>query len=111
VHDRLDPRELRDGAGDQWIAGGALAISALAAASIGVYTVDVVLAVAALVWLPVVLEGKLAAPRAGHHRMGWSTVFPVRMYAAMAFAVGFTAFARAWTWVALVMGARGGLHR
>jgi hypothetical protein len=100
---RFDPGELRRGGGDQWIAGGALAISALAAADIGIDTLDIVLAAAALAWLPVVLAGELAAPRTGHHRTRWSTVFPVGMYAAMAFAVGFTAFAHAWTWVALAV--------
>ena len=99
----FDARELQQGAGDQWIAGDALAISALAAADIGIGTVDVILAAAALAWLPVVLAGELAAPRTGHHRTRWSTVFPVGMYAEMSFAVGFTAFAHLWTWVAVAV--------
>jgi hypothetical protein len=100
---RLDARELRRGAGDQWIAGGALAISALAAADIGLRPLDHLLAAAALAWLPVLIAGELAAPRAGDPGTRWSTVFPVGMYAAMAFAVGLTGFAHVWAWVALAV--------
>jgi hypothetical protein len=68
-----------------------------------VRVLDHVLAAAALAWLPVLIAGELAAPRAGDPGKRWSTVFPVGMYAAMAFAVGLTGFARVWTWVALAV--------
>jgi Voltage-dependent anion channel len=110
------------GRGDQWVAGGALAISALAAGDVDaalratsaaaglagpLRTVALVLWLLAMAWLPVLVAGELRAPRTGFDARRWSTVFPVGMYAAMSIAVGHAAarpailaFARAWVWVA-----------
>jgi hypothetical protein len=114
--------EVRRGRGDQWVAGGALAISALAAGDADaalratgaaaalagpLRTVALGLWLLAMAWLPVLVAGELRAPRTGFDARRWSTVFPVGMYAAMSFAVGHAAarpailaFARAWVWVA-----------
>jgi len=100
----FDRREIARGRGDQWIAGGALAIGALAAAaahtprpvSLGLWGL-------AMAWLPLLLAGELLSPGRGFDARRWSTVFPVGMYAAMSHAVGVSAFARAWTWVAVAV--------
>jgi hypothetical protein len=104
---RFDPRELLHGTGDQWIAGGALAISALACAELSARAGAVVLWACAMAWLPALLAGELLHPRRGGVPDRWSTAFPVGMYAAMSFAVGRLAglgwmltFARGWTVVA-----------
>jgi tellurite resistance protein TehA-like permease len=117
----FDLREIRCGRGDQWIAGGALAIAALAAATaagaVGGARPDGVLGTAAFVlwllavaWLPVLLAGETMRPRTGFAMRRWSTVFPVGMYAAMSFAVGdatarpwIVTLARRWTWVAVAV--------
>jgi len=118
----FDRAQVRRGRGDQWVAGGALAISALAAgdadaalratgAAAGLVaplrTVALGLWLLAMAWLPVLVAGELRAPRTGFDARRWSTVFPVGMYAAMSIAVGHAAarpailaFARAWVWVA-----------
>jgi tellurite resistance protein TehA-like permease len=118
----FDVSQVRRGRGDQWVAGGALAISALAAgdvdaalratgAAAGVVaplrSLALVLWLLAMAWLPVLVAGELRAPRTGFDARRWSTVFPVGMYAAMSVAVGHAAarpailaFARAWVWVA-----------
>lgn len=90
-------RELIAGRGDQWIAGGALAISTLAATDLAVAMTpltigggatrvleDVAFAlwVAALLWLPALLVCEVRFPRLRHHRNRWSSVFPVGMYCA-----------------------------
>ncbi len=87
----FDPAELACGFGDQWVAGGAMAISALAAAAVAG-------------------AGVLAPVREAVALVLWATVFPVGMYAVMSFAVGgaagsdgILAFARAWTWVAVAV--------
>lgn len=104
----FDPRELLRGRGDHWIAGGALAISALACARVGWRDASVVLWVGAMVWLPALVAGELVRPRLVGAPERWSTVFPLGMYAAMSFAVAapggpdwIGAFARGWTWVAV----------
>jgi hypothetical protein len=79
--------EITHGAGDQWIAGGALAISCLAAAKLDLHAVSVVLWVAALLWLPVLIAGEAVRPRRGDPVKRWATVFPIGMYAAMTFFV------------------------
>jgi hypothetical protein len=111
---RFDSGELTRGDGDQWIAGGAAAISALACATLAKVTASGPLADAsvaawlvALAWLPLLAAGELRHPRAGRIGRRWSTVFPLGMYAAMSFAVARVAhvpaaraFARGWTVVA-----------
>ena len=123
VMTRFDLRQLGIGRGDQWITGGALAISRLAAADLasGARSLEVlwrghgpfeVLAVglwaASMVWLPALVAAELVRPRLGYDVRRWSTVFPLGMYAACSFVVGgvagagaITSFARVWAWVAL----------
>lgn len=119
----FDLRQLTCGHGDQWIAGGALAISALAAGQVllsarrldtlsgarsTIETFSLVLWALTMAWLPVLLAGEVLRPRLGYDVRRWATVFPLGMYAACSFVVGAAAgsapigdFARAWTWVAL----------
>lgn len=122
---RFDPKELVTGDGDHWIAGGALAISALTLTeisraasrqgtlhSLGSPLADLGAAVwiIALLWLPLLVLAELAAPRLRRHSKRWSTLFPVGMYAASGFEVARTAglsfagsFASGWTWVAVAL--------
>jgi hypothetical protein len=79
--------ELVRGGGDQWIAGGALAISGEASAVLALHTISVVLWIAALAWLPGLVGGELARPRVGSPSTRWSTVFPIGMYGALTFHV------------------------
>ncbi|NMO49969.1 hypothetical protein HH310_02000 [Actinoplanes sp. TBRC 11911] len=119
---RFDPRQLLTGRGDHWILGGALAISALSAASatraaatLGVFpqhhhalTVGtLVLWCVAMAWLPVLIVVEILRPRPNLDLRRWATAFPIGMYAACSFTVGAVAgiggiveFARVWTWVA-----------
>jgi tellurite resistance protein TehA-like permease len=118
---RFDLRELRAGHGDQWIAGGALAISTLAAGNLaagartlgvlgnGTALQDIAVALwaASMVWLPVLMWGEFVRPRRGYDSRRWATVFPLGMYATCSFVVGTVAradalksFARVWTWIA-----------
>jgi tellurite resistance protein TehA-like permease len=118
----FDPRQLGTGRGDHWIAGGALAISALAAGRItagakalsvlgsgGGFLEDlaVVLWILAILWLPLLLAAEVLRPRLRYDVRRWSTVFPIGMYAVSSFVVGavasadaITSFARVWVWVA-----------
>jgi tellurite resistance protein TehA-like permease len=122
---RFDPRQLLTGTGDQWIAGGALAISAPTAGEIsraatqrtalhvvGAPLAHIALAIwiISMLWLPALVAAELVAPRLAYHARRWSTLFPVGMYAASAFEVDRTsglsfahAFATGWTWVALAL--------
>jgi tellurite resistance protein TehA-like permease len=119
----FDLRELRVGAGDQWVAGGAVAISSLALGQLAAGTsrlrfaalVVHALRAAALVswsvgvaWLVLLIAAEAASPRLHFDERRWSTMFPVGMYAASSFEVGrvahvggIVAFAGVWTWVAL----------
>lgn len=125
VLSRFDFRQLLTGAGDHWVTGGALAISALAAgriadaaSGIGVLsgghetlkTLALVLWCLSLVWLPVLVAAELIRPRLSYDVRRWSTVFPVGMYAAASFTVGeltrtrgITDFAQVWVWVAVAV--------
>ncbi|EST31485.1 tellurite resistance/C4-dicarboxylate transporter family protein [Streptomyces roseochromogenus] len=106
----FDVRQVLEGAGNQWIAGGALAISALAGAKLlvagddaGLYlwddddrgvlrAVTVALLVLDLAWYLVLLAAEAVRPRLGYDERRWSTVFPMGMTAAAlsaATAVGF----------------------
>lgn len=107
-------RELLGGQGDHWIAGGALAIAALACARVGTVghasvldTFALAIWAAAAAWLLALLVGELTAPRPGYDAARWATVFPLGMYAACSFAVARAAgvgalagFARVWIWIA-----------
>ncbi|MFD4868205.1 hypothetical protein [Streptomyces sp. NPDC058412] len=88
---RFDLREVVGGAGDHWVAGGALSISALAGSKLtaspvwtgSAHTVllDVTLAVLALslLWYVVLLTAELRHPRPRYDIRRWATVFPLGM--------------------------------
>ena len=86
---RFDLAELTTARGDQWVAGGALAISTLAAARISaaahslhtlgaiapqLRAASILLWALALLWLPPLLAGELAHPRLRYHLGRWATV-------------------------------------
>jgi tellurite resistance protein TehA-like permease len=120
---RFDLRQLTSGHGDHWIAGGALAISALcagkvtqAAAALGLFTPlhqvftvgTLVLWGLAVAWIIPLLITEVVRPRLDYDVRRWATVFPFGMYAACSVSVGLVtgltgiaAFGRAGTWVAL----------
>ncbi len=114
---RLERRHVAHGPGDQWIAGGAAAITALACATLArngdgeaLDLAAVAVWVGAMLWLPFLVAGELRHPRLGALGRRWATVFPLGMYAAMSFAVASVAdlpavhaFALAWTAVATVV--------
>jgi tellurite resistance protein TehA-like permease len=122
---RFDLREIVRGAGDHWIAGGALAISALATAecSLGAERLgglheavlvlrdaSVVTWAASVAWLALLIGGELASPRGSYDMRRWATVFPVGMYAASSFQVARAAnvpplhtFAAVVTWIAVAV--------
>lgn len=100
---RIDPREPVRGHGDHWVLGGALAIAALAFANLhqgatalgaapdlhgALRTATIAVAVAAALWLPVLVVSEVVAPRLRYDARRWATVFPVGMYAAAASVVG-----------------------
>ncbi|MFD9366107.1 hypothetical protein ACFWA6_00165 [Streptomyces sp. NPDC060020] len=88
---RFDLREVVGGAGDHWVAGGALSISALAGSMLtaspvwtgSAHTVlrSVTLAGLALslVWYVVLLTAELRHPRPRYDIRRWATVFPLGM--------------------------------
>ncbi|MFF4251179.1 tellurite resistance/C4-dicarboxylate transporter family protein [Streptomyces sp. NPDC001663] len=95
----FDLRQVVEGAGDHWIAGGALAISALAGAKLvaadsarlylwndddrGVLrAVTVALLVLDLAWYAVLLVAEAVRPRLRYDVRRWATVFPMGMTAA-----------------------------
>lgn len=99
---RFDYRQLRTGAGDQWIAGGALAIGSLAGVTTMAATqqvgllprslgpaaaLELALLVLTLVWYAVLAATELRWPRPRYDLRRWSTVFPLGMLAAACFAV------------------------
>ncbi|MFI2643114.1 tellurite resistance/C4-dicarboxylate transporter family protein [Streptomyces sp. NPDC018610] len=101
---RFGLREVLEGHGDQWVAGGALAISTLAGAKLiaaadagrylwndddsGVlHTVTVALFVLDLCWYAVLLVAEFVRPRLHYDVRRWSTVFPLGMTAAAALTV------------------------
>ncbi|MEV3951270.1 tellurite resistance/C4-dicarboxylate transporter family protein [Streptomyces halstedii] len=124
---RFDPREVARGAGDQWVAGGALAISALAGAKLLTaaqagprlwnnlaetvlrYTTVAVLALA-LAWYAVLLISEVVRPRFRYDVRRWSTVFPLGMTAAATLSVATAVsvpwlahLGRALVWVAVAV--------
>ena len=122
---RFAPRELLTGHGDQSVAGGALAISALACVKIiqagdalgrltslhGFLTVAaLVLWCLAMLWLGPLIAAETLRPRLSYDVRRWATVFPLGMYAACSFALSqvtgitwISTFARVWTWLAVTV--------
>ncbi|MGW4894825.1 tellurite resistance/C4-dicarboxylate transporter family protein [Kitasatospora sp. NPDC004240] len=90
---RFDLRQLTAGAGDHWVAGGALAISALAASKLlasgawtgsahaALRTTTLVLLGLSLAWYAVLVCAEVARPRLHYDIRRWSTVFPLGMTA------------------------------
>lgn len=90
---RFDLREVSGGAGDHWVAGGALSISALAASKLtaspvwtgaahtALSTTTLVVLAASLVWYVVLLGAELLHPRPDYDIRRWATVFPLGMTA------------------------------
>jgi tellurite resistance protein TehA-like permease len=122
---RFDMRQVGRGLGDHWVAGGALAISTLAAGRLaaGAKTLAILgggggalkdlaiaLWVASMLWLAVLVLAEALRPRLTYDIKRWSTVFPFGMYAACSFVVGSaaslgaaTSFAQVWVWIALAV--------
>jgi tellurite resistance protein TehA-like permease len=117
---RFDRSEFMYGRGDHWVAGGSLAISALAFAELAnsgqalagvtgaLRVIAFVVWLAAIAWLPVLLVAEAWRPRPRYTARRWATVFPLGMYAACSFAVATLShapvladFARVWVWVAV----------
>ncbi|MEU3334300.1 tellurite resistance/C4-dicarboxylate transporter family protein [Streptomyces sp. NPDC006668] len=95
---RFDLRQVVEGAGDQWVAGGALSISALAGARLvaadspplylwsgddrGVLrTVTFALLALDAAWYAVLLVAEVTRPRPAYDVRRWATVFPMGMTA------------------------------
>ena len=122
---RFDLHELFTGHGDHWVAGGALAISALAAGKIteaagalGQFSEQhqiltastLVLWCLAMAWLLPLIAGEVLRPRLSYDVRRWATVFPLGMYAACSFTAGqvtgitgIVGFGHVWTWVAFTV--------
>ncbi|MEU8436744.1 hypothetical protein AB0F18_28325 [Streptomyces sp. NPDC029216] len=91
---RFDFREVLGGAGDHWVAGGALAITALAAAKLGgspaasagpahtaLRAATLTALTLSLLWYAVLLTAEVRSPRPRYDIRRWSTVFPLGMTA------------------------------
>ena len=118
---RFDLRQLIIGHGDHWVAGGALAICALAAGHVTqaveafgklpslqqvLSTSTLVLWCVAMVWLLPLIICEIVRPRLRYDTRRWATVFPLGIYAAASIETGqvrsitwITDFGHAWTWV------------
>ncbi|MHB9853079.1 tellurite resistance/C4-dicarboxylate transporter family protein [Streptomyces krungchingensis] len=98
AYTHFDTREVARGAGDQWVAGGALAISALAGAKLVaahhvnpylwndddqsvLRTATVAVLVLAVAWYCVLVVAELIWPRPRYDVRRWATVFPMGMTA------------------------------
>ena len=113
----LPPAHLRDGGGEIWIAMGALAISALAAARVGgalrsAVLDDVALGLwaAASCWGLVLVYAECRWRRLPYESRRWATVFPLGMYATASYAAGrvngiggLASVSRVMFWVALAV--------
>ncbi|MFF1476906.1 tellurite resistance/C4-dicarboxylate transporter family protein [Streptomyces sp. NPDC058301] len=103
---RFDFRQVWTGAGDQWIAGGALAISALAGSKLtasplwtggahqALRTATLVLLGLALAWYAILLTAEVVRPRAYYDVRRWATVFPLGMTAVACLSTGAAAHVR-----------------
>lgn len=122
---RFDLRQLVSGSGDHWVAGGALAISALSAGKVteATRTLDLsqhlqpvfgtgtlVLWCLAMAWLAPLIICELVRLRLRYDVRRWATVFPFGMYAACSLTAGhvtgvaaITSFGWWWTWVAFAV--------
>ncbi|MFJ8536242.1 tellurite resistance/C4-dicarboxylate transporter family protein [Streptomyces sp. NPDC093591] len=104
---RFDLRQVAHGPGDHWVAGGALAISALAGSKLiaadsarlylwnddadsALRTVTVALLVLDLAWYAALLIAEIAWPRPRYDVRRWATVFPMGMTAAATLSVAAT---------------------
>jgi hypothetical protein len=118
---RFDLRQLLTGHGDHWIAGGAIAISALAAGHLTqaaedlgqpqslqqiLATTTLALWCLAMVWLLPLIICEILRPRLRYDTRRWATVMSLGMYAAASIETGqvrsitwITDFGHAWTWV------------
>ncbi|WP_234327724.1 tellurite resistance/C4-dicarboxylate transporter family protein [Streptomyces sp. NRRL F-2664] len=88
---RFDLHEVAGGAGDHWVAGGALSICALAGSRLMaspvwsgpvhtvLRTVTLVALAVSLVWYVVLLTAELRHPRPRYDIRRWATVFPLGM--------------------------------
>ena len=93
---RFDVRQVLTGAGDHWIAAGALAISALSGSELTaspvwsggghavLRTVTLVLLCADFAWYAVLVVCEIVRPRPHYDIRRWSTVFPLGMTAVAA---------------------------
>ncbi|MEV7413911.1 tellurite resistance/C4-dicarboxylate transporter family protein [Streptomyces sp. NPDC089919] len=91
---RFDFRQVREGPGDHWIAGGALAICALAGSGLitthrwtgggqdALKVLTLVLVGLDLAWYVVLLTAEARWPRPAYDIRRWATVFPLGMTAA-----------------------------
>ena len=123
---RFDHRRILTGPGDQWVLGGAIAITVLAGAKLieaaGILgllggVADALVVAETLIWLVglvplvVLVWSELAYPRPRYAAARWATSFPVGMYAASTFAAAAVLhrgwmdryFADWWVWVGLVV--------
>ncbi|MCX5380793.1 hypothetical protein [Streptomyces sp. NBC_00091] len=90
---RFDFHEVVSGAGDHWVAGGALSITALAGAKLtaspvwtgpahtALRTATLAALGVSLAWYAVLLAAELRSPRPRYDIRRWSTVFPLGMTA------------------------------
>lgn len=104
----FDFSAVRDGAGDHWVAGGALAISALAGARLTeakswtgplhstLRVTALVLLFAAWAWYAVLVTAEVRWPRLRYNVRRWATIFPMGMTGAATSEVG---KASGWVWL------------
>jgi tellurite resistance protein TehA-like permease len=122
---RFDAHGLAAGRGEHWVAGGSLAIAALAFAQLAtaerrlggmpgssgsLAKIALALWLGAMLWLVALVIAELRWPRTRYHPHRWSTVFPLGMYAVCSFNVAvanrtpwIADFARGWTWISLAV--------
>lgn len=104
----FDLRQVGQGLGDQWVAGGAMAISALAGSKLvasPVFTgalhtalraVTLTVLIIAFGWYLVLLTAEFVRPRLHFDIRSWATVFPLGMTGVAALSVAGT---ERWSWL------------